>query len=399
MRNLDFADAASYASGMVDTTLQPNNSDPDAATNSGWNPIGTDGNRFNTRFEGNGYTISNLYGRLLSGGWLGIFGVTGSNSVIRSVGVAAARLYGSDAGNDINDIGALMGINWGTIVASYATGTVNGGASAGDIGGLVGSNRDTIVASYASGTINGGAGADNIGGLVGGVDQNSDTSIIPTMIASYATGTINGGTGADDIGGLVGETGIGITMASYASGTANGDADDDRIGGWGGSIAFYHIIASYASGAVDGGANNDALGSLVGALFGGSRTATYGFGSATGETAGIDNSDPRPAGVAFVGSGINGARMLTLDSAGEQWNQVVITNSNTTTITTMDVWDFGDNTQAPALRYADYDGPNNDTYGCGNGSMADIVIPSVVATPTGPMTITCGVTLLPEQER
>ena len=52
----------------------------------------------------------------------------------------------------------------------------------------------------------------------------------------------------------------------------------------------------------------------------------------------------------------------------------------------------------PALRYADYDGVA-DTYGCGNGSMADIVIPSVVATPTGPMTITCGVTLLPEQER
>ena len=123
--------------------------------------------------------------------------------------------------------------------------------------------------------------------------------------------------------------------------------------------------------------------------------ATYGFGAVSNvDTPASDGTIPRPDGVAAAGEGIEGARMLTLDTAGPEWNQVDI-NANPP-ITTMNAWDFGDNTQAPALRYADYDG-TEDTYGCGNGSNATIAIPSVVATPTGPMIITCGTTLLPEQ--
>ena len=363
MRSLDFADATSYASGTIDATLRPNNSDPDAATNSGWDPIGSEatGNRFNSRFEGNGYTISNLYGRLSSSGELGFFGFIDSDSVIRSVGVATVRLYGSDG---IDNIGALVGDNRGTIIASYATGTVNGGAGADNIGALVGiTSSSTIIASYANGIVNGGADVDNIGALVG----LSSTSSI---------------------------------MASYASGSANGDANDDRVGGLVGGAVSYRVTASYATATADGGAGDDDVGSVVGVASLNLLTAVYGFGTTRNKkTVGLDNSDPRPAGVALVGSGIAGASMLTLDSAGEQWNQVVITDSIFTTITTMDAWDFGDNTQAPALRYADYDGPNSNTYGCGDGSNATIVIPSVVATPTGPMTITYGVTLLPEQAR
>ena len=393
MRNLDFADATSYASGIVDATLRPNNSDPDAATNSGWEPIGTVDNGFNSRLEGNGYTISNLYGRRSSAGYLGLFGATGTNSVIRSIGVASVRLYGSD-GN--NTIGALVGNGVGIIIASYASGTVNAGAGMDGIGGLVGDSEGIIVASYATGTVNGGADADDIGGLVGAINQNiGDTTEM--IIASYASGTVNGGADADDIGGLVGSTAIGVTTAAYASGTVNGDAGNDRIGGLGGAFALHTLIASYTTGTVNGGTDNDTFGSLIGIVGSNVNIAAYGFGSATGETAGIDGITPRPEGVAAAGEGIEGARMLTLNTAGAQWNQV-----NTEVdppITTMDAWDFGTTDQAPALRYADYDGPNNNTYGCGDGSMADIIIPSVVATPTGPMTITCGVTLLPEQER
>ena len=394
MRNLDFADATSYASGMVDTTLRPNNSDPDAATNSGWDPIGTFGNGFNSRFEGNGYTISNLYGRLSSNTILGFFGATGTNSVIRSVGVAAARLYGSDG---FDGIGAVVGNGGGAIVASYASGTINGGAGADSIGGLVGtfSSNSTIVASYASGTVNGGANgsSESIGGLVGTFSSNS------TIVASYASGTVNGGADNDIVGGLIGTVSGGIIMASYASGSANGGTGNDNVGGLGGGfILSANIAASYATATADGDVgDSDTVGSIS-VDGGGVFSTTYGFGSATGENAGLDNSDPRPSDIALVGSGIGGARMLTLNTAGAQWSQAVITDSRITTITTLNAWDFGNNMQAPALRYADYDG-HEDTYGCGNDSNATIVIPSVVATPTGPMTITCGVTLLPEQER
>ena len=226
MRSLDFADATSYASGIVDTALRPNNNDPDVATNSGWVPIGTS-NGFNSRFEGNGHTISNLYGRRSSAGQLGLFGATETNAVIRSVGVFNVRLYGSDA-ND--GIGALVGFSDGTtIVASYASGIINGGVGADNIGGLVGTSspNSTIVASYASGTADGGANtsSESIGGLVGASSLNS------TIVASYASGTADGGADNDIVGGLIGRVTGGIIMASYASGNANGGTGNDNVGG------------------------------------------------------------------------------------------------------------------------------------------------------------------------
>ena len=44
----------------------------------------------------------------------------------------------------------LMGRNWGTITASYATGAVNGDDGFDNVGGLVGFNEGPITASYAS---------------------------------------------------------------------------------------------------------------------------------------------------------------------------------------------------------------------------------------------------------
>ena len=170
----------------------------------------------------------------------------------------------------------------------------------------------------------------------------------------------------------------------------------DIIGGLIGTGGLVTTIASYATGTVDGGEGTD----LVGALAARSVTATasYGFGAImNAENAGIDGTtvnNARPNNIAMVGSGIAGARMLTLDTAGPEWNDAAHL--------TLNAWDFGNSTQAPALRYADYDG-DGDKYGCIDAnsptSTATVVIPLVVAAPGGPLTITCGVTLLPGQGR
>ena len=367
-RSLDFTDAASYDSNMVNAAWRPQDSNgavlpqalADDGTNSGWDPIGTDATIFNSRFEGNGHTIYNLYGRLSTAGRLGLFGAAGTSSVIRSIGVASVRLYGSD---DADFIGALAG-----------------------------SSTGTIVASYASGAVNGGGGDDFVGGLVGQINQGA-------IVASYASTTVSGGSDADTVGGLMGEDlGHSRIIASYASGTADGDAGDDFVGGLTGSFILSAIIASYASGTADGGADSGIVGS-IGVNSGSAFTASYGFGTAIGENSdgtgnsGIDGT-ARMDGVAAVGDGIVGARTLTSTNAGPEWDQA---SSNT-----MDAWDFGTASQAPVLKYADYDGAE-DTYGCIDAttptSTATIVIPSIVATPTGPMTIICGTTHLPEQVR
>ena len=459
-RSLDFADAASYNDGMVNDSWRPQNSsgivpmgsNADSATNGGWEPIGdcgTDTNTdtfvcgdqddtpFATRFEGNGFVISNLYARntdASNAAATGLFAIIDNSATIRNIGILGGMLYSNNAG--ANYIGGLAGYSDGTITASYAHNSAStGGAGNADIvGGLVGYDTGTIIASYASsGMTHGGAGMlDAVGGLAGYSDG--------TITASYTTdSTVNGGMdGQDSVGGLVGE-GIGTITASYAhnSTVSGGMGNADRVGGLVGHNANTSTItAAYASGTVDGGADNnnivgglvgdntttgstviasyaiaivdggsgsgDRVGSLIGRssrvvfsrTFASTVTASYGFGTVSGKESAGNNGTSAPSGV--TAGGIDGARQLTAPSTattavGTQWNSA--------TDLTLNAWDFGTDTQSPALRYADYDGAGN-TYGCGSDSAATIIIPNRVPDGAGgTITTDCGITLLPGQTR
>ena len=442
--SLDFTNPAHYDSGMVNTDWRPQDSngtvlaqeDADDATNMGWQPIaygevvGVDARvptrahtPFNALFEGNHHTISNLYVRRR--GTVGLFGDIRGTSIIRNTGVVAAALYGSD---DRDTIGGLIGhSDGGTVIASYAEGSINGASSSSTdrVGGLIGSAADsTIIASSAGGTVNasstimrtsvvGGDSTQYFGGLVGSIYSTRTTTIIAsyassavtggvenafigglvghviqsaTIIASYATGDISGGMGVDRAGGLMGENGGTVTIAaSYATGDISGGAAKDSVGGlqarlFGGNS---RITASYATGMVDGGGDDDGTGGIV-RLSMGTITTTYGFGSVTDPT----NTIGEPPGSA------TSAAELTEDTAGIEWNDA--------TELTLDAWDFGDDTQAPVLRYADYDGADNNAYGCIDANTpittATIVIPSVVPDGMGgTINIECGTTPLPGQ--
>ena len=58
-------------------------------TGDGWQPIGTSQAPFSATFNGNGYTISNLYIDRSStdGDEIGLFGYTGSNSTLTAIGL------------------------------------------------------------------------------------------------------------------------------------------------------------------------------------------------------------------------------------------------------------------------------------------------------------------------
>ena len=314
-KNLDFAEGASYASGSVNADWRPNDqadasgsaATPDSAVNAGF--VGATG--FAGIFEGNGHSISNLYSRETDATLatnMGLFRTTVADAVIRNLGVVDASLYGNA---DEDKIGALVGENQGNIIASYATGgTLNGGAGVDHVGGLVGNNENgNIIASYATGTANGNDRPDHVGGLVGNNENGN-------IIASYATGAANGGGGADSVGGLVG--------------------NNDRG----------QVTASYATGDVDGGTGGDNAGVLVGdSSRRRDQIASYGFGNVTVATS---TFGAPPAGV-------TSANDLTAMNAGTEWNDA---SQNT-----LGAWDFGDNMQAPALKYADYDDAG-DTYNC-----------------------------------
>ena len=398
-KNLDFADGTSYANGSVNTDWRPNNEDTSSATNEGF----AGAIDFAGIFEGNGHSISNLYSRETTnaGATIGLFICITEDATIRNLEVANAHLHG---GTGVDYIGGLVGYSQGRISASYATGgTINISTRNDRAGGLVGDNSGKVIASYATGDVNGDAGTNQIGGLVG---WNSDDGNIS---ASYATGDVNDGAGPDEIGGLVGlndgnistsyATGdvngdgsvgglvgnnSGKVIASYATGDVNGGAGKDVVGGLVGSISesSASISASYATGAVNGGDGDDRIGALVGdniALDGnaGNITVSYAFGSKTegeNENYGSDG-DAHPAGV-------SDATGLTAMNAGSEWNDAGEK--------TLNAWDFGNNTQAPALKYADYDG-SGDAYSC------DMFPAKIPGTDTTLVCGTANASLLPEQ--
>ena len=337
-RSLDFAVATDYASGSINQTWRPDNSDTAMATNEGWPGIGIDDTTaFSAIFDGNGNTISNLYRRDILN--VGFFNITATGAMVRNIGIASGDIYVGSSGSAV---GGLVAINNGSIIASYAAvniDTRNTTVQIDVIGGLVGDNKEIIIASYATGSI-------TINGII-------------TVFA----------------GGLVGSNTNGIIIASYATGNVNGSGADDALGGLVGRAASQStIIASYATGDADGMSGS---GDLVGALVGSNTststiTASYGFGTPSNGTV----FDERPSDDDFEGTALT----LQIDTsttpgtyAGAAWNSA--------SDDTEGAWDVGSTSQAPALRYADYDGDAGTDYSC------DMF----------PATVVCGTTLLPGQ--
>ena len=193
----------------------------------GWVPIGG----FSATLEGNFHHISRLYIDRASERNVGLFSQVSDSAKIRNVGLNEIIVTGG------RNSGGLVGQNSGTIIASYATGSVTGGRNS---GGLVGSNwRGTIIASYATGSVTTSGPSGGAGGLVG---QNWGG----TIIASYATGSVKSSGSSAGAGGLVGDnwTSTSIIIASYATGSVNSSGLSARPGGLVGKNSGT-IIASY----------------------------------------------------------------------------------------------------------------------------------------------------------
>ena len=153
----------------------------------------------------------------------GLFGVAGSASRIRGVGLTGVAVRAS---HDM--VGGLVGVNLGVVSGSYAAGRVTGDYF---VGGLVGWNLGLVAASYATGRVAGDLAVGGLAGLNSGV-----------VAASYATGRVAGRTGA---GGLVGHLSGGTVSASYATGPVSAPGN---VGGLVGTISSIYggdVTASY----------------------------------------------------------------------------------------------------------------------------------------------------------
>ncbi len=222
----------------------------------GFVPIGNFGNSFKGNFDGQGYVVANMTINRLSQNYVGLFGQV-EGGTLSNIGViggsfvgagyvgplagsllnahvynahATGNASGNEGGSDF--VGGLVGVNFhnSSITKSFATGIVSG---INNVGGLVGWNYGQIDQAYASGNVNGRYG---VGGLVGLNDGGQIRN-------AYATGAVNGNTG---VGGLIGNIQDGGQIRNtYASGAVTGSGSN--IGGLVGSNTILNPGASLAT--------------------------------------------------------------------------------------------------------------------------------------------------------
>ena len=274
--------------------------------------------------------------------------------------------YASVAVLGYSNVGGLAGENYGAVMFSHATGSVEGDASA--VGGLVGSNEGTVISSYATGSV---SGSDrSVGGLAG---RNWGGAII----SSYATGSVSGSDRS--VGGLVGAVYSGFAnerenwiISSYATGSVKGGVEVGGLvgvlqqsSGGGDPTNKIGVVASYATGSVQG---TSEVGGLVGAIEveitdptkGITITASYWDTQTSGQAAGVGEGDS---------TGVQGRTTAQLQSPigytgiYSAWNADLdnADGDDNTATGTDDFWDFGTSSQYPALK-ADLDGNGSPTW-------------------------------------
>lgn len=195
--------------------------------------------RFRGTLEGLGHKLSNLsINDQTRGAAVGLIGVQ-ADGFVRDIALANVDIVGGVAGMG----GAITGKNEGTIVNSFASGTVTLLKSA-YAGGLVGLNFNTVDNCHADVLTTGGAHSI-AGGLVG-----FNVGAHGTINRSSSNGNVVAQTGAI-AGGLAGAT-SGRIWESFATGNTTG-GDKAIVGGLTGYNTggnFGRIIASYETGSV-----------------------------------------------------------------------------------------------------------------------------------------------------
>ena len=156
-----------------------------------WIPIGTIATRFEGVLIGNGHSIIGLTLTSKDAKGTGFFGVIGESGKVNDLNFKDVNLSGGTTGY----IGAVAGINYGTVFDVTVSGTVGVSNTGDNVGGLFGRNYGSIYNCTNKATVKGGT---NVGGIAGNFEFNN-----ANMIFSNCTneGSVSGST---RVGGLVG---------------------------------------------------------------------------------------------------------------------------------------------------------------------------------------------------
>ncbi|MCD8295010.1 MAG: hypothetical protein LUE27_07200 [Clostridia bacterium] len=185
--------------------------------NYAWTPIGTTSDPFSGTFNGEGYTISNLYCIKATSSYIGLFGYV-HDALIEDVAISNVNLYGRSG------VGSIVG--WADQAGETGSSTISGCSVTGTItitgnycvGGILGcGQRSSVKSCSVSGTdksscyvrgvyYNDGLEGDNVGGVIGFLGVTQNTGLISEISGNSASNITVSGT--RKVGGILGYTDV-----------------------------------------------------------------------------------------------------------------------------------------------------------------------------------------------
>ena len=204
----------------------------DASKTKNWNdgkgflPIGFEDTVFAGSYNGQGYSINNLYINRPSTTYVGLFGYV-KNGDIKNLGIFNCEITGRGR------IGGLVGeAEQSTVSNCYCSGTLSGSS---EIGGLAGfAYSGSISGCYSTGTMTG--SSTSVGGLVG------STSGSVTISNCYSTALVSG---ANYVGGLTGANWGTQVDSCYCAGKVLQTGSGGYVGGFVGYNKISTITECY----------------------------------------------------------------------------------------------------------------------------------------------------------
>ena len=228
----------------------------------GFNPIGNVNTKFTGSYDGQGFSINNLFIARVQDNEIGLFGFV-ENGILKNI-----NLYKPNITGDIR-VGAIVGElvnNSNQFLSNHVKeGYVLGNTTTGGLVGRLGTYSQVHESSYtgtvtgypSSQNFNGGGDPKNIGGLIGKMKPNS------VLNKSFFKGYVYG---VSYVGGIVGVNSGDEISNSYSTGKVIGE--NVIVGGISGSSGFTNSnngrIHNYTSTIVQSLANSSLIGPIVG---------------------------------------------------------------------------------------------------------------------------------------
>ena len=253
-------------------------------------------------FEGNGYTISNLYINRPEEDSIGFFRRLGDDGTIRNLGLLDVDIKGR---RFVGALAANLGGTKPSISHSHVTGSVSGFRDVGGLAGLVHGSGVNISDTRFTGAVSSleAINGASIGGLVGRYDVGSG-GYPGSIRRSHTAGTVTARGSWCSVGGLVGQSEANVIASSSSADVNCLEADSaGHAGGLLGSHSDAVLKSSFATGDVRAarsagglvGFNVPSAAHIVGSYATGDVTALAGypptqFGGLVGQQHGIVRS-------------------------------------------------------------------------------------------------------------